>query len=146
MVAEPELDEELVDEGPPLGWFADHGEAFVRHWQHYRTFQKNVGLSLTGQLDPGHNVGMTTTRTSYTAEQALAALIDEGYSQQDAESVIDQSIAAGFELDQPDDGSRLFSAGELDVMREQCQLEECSDCGEDEGLEYARREARGLDA
>lgn len=53
-----------------------------------------------------------------TADDALIALVNEGYDRADVVAVIDSLINAGLELDQPDDATML-TAGELDLVRTQ---------------------------
>jgi hypothetical protein len=58
---------------------------------------------------------MTTT---YTTDQAINTLVNEGFSSFDAEAAFNSLVDAGLDLDQPDDGYVITSA-ELDVLRAQ---------------------------
>lgn len=62
-----------------------------------------------------------TTMTTITAQDLHDQLVDEGHDPDQVTSVIDQCIAAGLELDQPDDGC-VLSAGEVDVIRAQLAI------------------------
>jgi len=53
-----------------------------------------------------------------TAEQTVTTLTAEGNPEADILAAIDSLIESGLELDQPENG-RIFSAGEVDVLRDQ---------------------------
>lgn len=63
---------------------------------------------------------MTATDRTYTAQQALDTLTEEGYHHDDVNATIDSLVASGLTLDQPDTGLALTEA-EVGVVREQLQ-------------------------
>ena len=55
---------------------------------------------------------------SITGQDAITMLADEGYAVADVEAAIDSMIAAGLELDQPDEGL-VLTGTEVDLLRDQ---------------------------
>lgn len=58
------------------------------------------------------------TAQTITAETALTTLTAEGHDRADVLAAIDSLIDAGLELDQPEQGGYVLTAGEVDVLRD----------------------------